>query len=453
MSDVRENVLMHRESVRSELAAAGVAWLDALRDEGAARFAELGLPKATDEDWRFTNLRRISRDFPLPGLVQNEASPSIDPIAGLDSFRLVFSDGGYNASASSAADLPTGVTVTSMRALLSSDPERLRGVLGAQINAELVASEDGLRALNTAFLNDGAVVLIDAGVQLETPIELVFATSATATESHLIRNVVVLGEGASATVIERYVGDGGAKALTHALSEVQLNANSRLEHARVQDAADVANHIGGTWVGVARDGHYHHTMAAIGGALTRHDLHVRLHESGAHCSLDGVVLGAGKRHVDNHTTIEHVAPHCTSHEHYRSVLDDRSRSVFHGRIRVHEGAQKTDAHQLNRSLLLSEDAQANAKPQLEIYADDVKCSHGATIGQLDQDSKFYLQSRGIDADTARALLTLAFAEEVLSDLKVEPLRQYLARAVIHRLVPEALIDESLINPAALGDAV
>jgi len=162
------------------------------------------------------------------------------------------------------------------------------------------------------------------------------------------------------------------------------------------------------------------------------------------------VLGADRRHVDNHTTIEHVAPHCTSDEHYRSVLDDRSRSVFHGRIRVHENAQKTDAHQLNKSLLLSADAEADCKPQLEIYADDVKCSHGATVGQLDEASRFYLQSRGIDAETARALLTLAFAQEVLTDLKIEPVRQYLARAVILRLVPNALIDESLIDPAALG---
>ncbi len=451
MSDLRESVLIHREQLRSQFAGAGLGWLDNLRDQGAARFAELGLPGARDENWRYTNLRRISRDFPMPALGSGAQAPALDVIAGFDSYRLSFIDGAFDAANSnvSESELPQGVTISSLRHLLESDPGRLQSLLGSQIEPESDRLEDGLRALNTAFLNDGAVVLVDPGVELSKSVELVFATSANRAEAALLRTVICVGQGSSANVVERHVGAGGAKPLTHAVSEVTVEDNASLRHIRIQDEAQDANHLGGTWVGVSRDGRYQHTIATLGGALIRHDLQVRLNQSGAHCQLNGLVLGSGRRHIDNHTTIEHVAPHCTSDEHYRSVLDDKSRSVFHGRIRVHENAQKTDANQLNKSLLLSADAEADCKPQLEIYADDVKCSHGATVGQLDEDSRFYLQSRGIDAETAGALLTLAFAQHVLSDIGIEPVRQYLAQAVIHRLVPNALIDQSLINPAGL----
>lgn len=449
MTDLRESVLVHREQLRDQFSGSGLTWLDQLRDDGAARFAELGLPNARDENWRYTNLRKISRDFPLPALGGNATAAKLDTIAGFDSHRLSFIDGVFDLANSNVGDLPAGVTVASLRQVLEQNPEQLEALLGAQISAESGSGEDGLRALNTAFLNDGAVILVPDNMQLQKPIELIFATSENRQQTTLLRNVLSVGRGASASVVERYVGAGGAKPLTHAVSEVSLADNAALRHVRIQDESDDANHLGGTWVGVGRDGRYYHTVAAIGGALMRHDLQVRLNDRGAHCQLHGLVLGADRRHVDNHTTIEHVAPHCTSDEHYRSVLNDRSRSIFHGRIRVHKDAQKTDAHQLNKSLLLSDDAEADSKPQLEIYADDVKCSHGATIGQLDENSKFYLRSRGIDSNTAQALLTLAFAQEVLTDLGIEAVRQYLAKAVIHRLIPNALIDETLIDPAGL----
>jgi len=227
MSDLRESVLMHREQVRGGLSAAGLDWLEAIRDEGAARFAELGLPDARDENWRYTNLRRFARDFPLPSVAAPGPAPEYDAITGFDeACRLVFVDGTFDAANSSIDNLPAGVTVASLRTLLEQQPARLKGLIGARINAETIGSEDGLRALNTAYLNDGAVVLVDDGVQFEQPVEMIFASSAGRAETTLLRTLIVVGKGARASVVERYVGAGGNKPLTHTVSEVALGANA-----------------------------------------------------------------------------------------------------------------------------------------------------------------------------------------------------------------------------------
>jgi Fe-S cluster assembly protein SufD len=290
-------------------------------------------------------------------------------------------------------------------------------------------------ALNTAFLREGGMVYVPAGVELTRPVHLVFVTTpeAAGTVTHP-RNLIVLERGARASVIESYVTLApGNRYWTNAVTEVAAGAGSWLEHTRIQRESERAYHIGLTQVDQQRDSHYRSFSLAMGGALARHNLHVRLNDENIETLMYGLYLTRGEQVVDNHTAIFHDQPHCRSWEVYKGVLDDHSRAVFNGKVFVKPEAQKTDAKQTNRNLLRSDHARVNTKPQLEIFADDVKCTHGATVGKLDDVARFYARSRGLSADAAERLLTYAFAAEVVEEVVLEPVRHELERLVRERL--------------------
>ena len=410
-------------------------WLEALRKAGIERFAAVGFPGLKDEDWRFTPVAPIARTPFAP------ARPPAAPVerAALEPFlfghpewaTLVFVNGRYAPELSTRPALPGGAEVLSLAEAVESRGE----LLAAHVGRHALAETTPFAALNQAFARDGAVVWVPAGVELAHPIHLVFVASADAggTVTHP-RNLLVVERGARAAVVESYVSLGGEGSyFTNTVTEVAVGRGAWLEHARIQREGDQAFHLGYTHVDQDQDSHYRSFTLAMGALLARHNLHARLNAPHVETLLYGLALTRGDQLADNHTAIFHDHPHCNSWEVYKSILDDRSRGVFNGKVFVTPEAQKTDAKQTNRNLLLSPDAKVDTKPQLEIFADDVRCTHGATVGQIDEIAYFYLQSRGIPRERAQTMLTCAFAAEVVDEIAIPPVREYLTRLVTERL--------------------
>ena len=411
------------------------AWLLALRKAGIARFAEMGFPTPRHEDWRFTNVAPIANlPFkpvlrPWPGAA--EAAGIAGAVFGrLEAARLVFVDGHYAADLSAPGRLPPGVVVGSLAGALASGEGELEKTLGRWAPEQA----GPFAALNTAFFQDGGLVLVPPGQVLERPVHLLFLSRARESGATLQpRNVVVAGAGGRVTVLESYVSLGEAPAFTNVVTEMALEEGAAVEHCKFQDEGLNAFHIGALNVRLgARSKLLSHSIAT-GAKLSRHNLRVCLAGPGVECVLNGLYLTRADQLADHHMVVEHAAPHCASHEYYNGILDGRSKGVFHGRILVRPGAQKTDAKQTNKNLLLSEEATVDTKPQLEIYADDVKCTHGATVGQLNEESIFYLRSRGLGAETARRMLIHAFAGEIIERIRHEPARQELDQVLWDRL--------------------
>ncbi len=298
-------------------------------------------------------------------------------------------------------------------------------------------------ALNTAYLHHGAFIFVRPSVALETPLHIVFVSTGAADDALAVsqpRTLVVAGHGSRARIVESYLSLGGGRALSNAVTEIVLEPDATVEHTKLLLENDASYHIGTTRVYQGRGSHYTSFSLAAGDALARNQLDVMLDDEGAECTLDGLYIPNGTQHIDNHTAIDHRKPHCSSRQLYKGVLSDRSHAVFNGKIVVRPGAQKTDAEQQNRNLLISDEATIDTKPQLEIFADDVKCSHGATVGRLDESAYFYLLSRGIPAGKARALLTYGFASDVLERVQIEPLRACLTHLLLERLEPDASVE-------------
>jgi Fe-S cluster assembly protein SufD len=319
---------------------------------------------------------------------------------------------------------------------LAKAPELASGYLNRNVDPAASA----FAALNTAFMADGGLLCVPDDTIIESPINLMFlSTPRDASFVSHPRNILVLGRNSSAVVIESYIGLRDAEYFTNAVTEVFLGPGSKLVHYKVQQESTNAFHVGGMIVKQDRDSRLESHSISLGGALARNDLETTLAAEGAQVVMNGLYMAGGTQHVDNHTKIIHEKPHTRSEEYYRGVLDGRARAVFNGKVIVKENAQKTDAHQSNANLLLSGDAEVDTKPELEIYADDVKCSHGATVGQLDQDMLFYLRSRAIPEETARNLLVFAFAEDVIDRLGFAPVRERLEHQVAGRLPGASLI--------------
>jgi Fe-S cluster assembly protein SufD len=331
---------------------------------------------------------------------------------------LVFVNGRYSENLSSPGELD-GVKLGSLAEVLQMKPEIVQPHLGQYANLE----EHAFNSLNTALMRDGAFVHVMKGKTAEKPIHLLFVSTAHAepATSHP-RNLIVAESQSQATIVESYVSVGPDVYLTNPVTEIILGDGAVLDHYKLQDESRRAFHVATMQYRQDRNSSLRSHSITLGGVLVRNNLTAVLDGEGAECTLNGLYLVMGEQHIDNHTRLEHAKPHCSSRELYKGILDDKSRGVFHGRILVHKGAQKTDSKQTNNNLLLSDEALINTKPQLEIYADDVKCTHGATIGQLDQDAIFYLRSRGIGEKAARSLLIYAFASEIVGRVKVEALR-------------------------------
>ena len=415
--------------------ADGPEWLEPVRRAARDRFAATGFPTARHEEWRFTPIAPITQGTwqQAGGSSQSISRQQLDPfIFGHPEWTtLVFVDGAYSERLSSVGALAPGVRVGSLAESLGADGTLLEKHLARHAPIE----SSPFTALSTAFMRDGGLVYVPANTDLARPVHLVFVTTdeATGTVSHP-RNLIIVERGARASVIESYVTLApGSTYWTNAVTEVVAGANSWLEHTRIQRESERAYHVGLTHVEQQRDSHYRSFAMAMGGALARHNLNTRLSGENVETLLYGLYLTRGEQLTDTHTAIYHDQPNCRSWEVYKGILDDRSRAVFNGKVFVQPEAQKTDAKQTNRNLLLSDAAKVNTKPQLEIFADDVKCTHGATVGRLDDLALFYARSRGIPADEAQRLLTYAFAAEVIEEVALEPVRDELERLVRERL--------------------
>jgi len=410
------------------------SWLAAQRREALERFSSEGFPDPRAEEWKYTNVRPIARQtFQKPAEAGVEvARTALDGARfdGLELTDLVFVNGRFRADLSSPPIQRPGVRVRDLATVIAAEPGSLEGLLGSAISYQ----DNSFVSLNTAFLEDGAVVELAPETTLEQPLRLLMVS---APESEPVvyhpRAVIRVGRQARATVVEHFLGLEGARNFCNVVSEVRLEDGARLEHYRIQQEAEQGFLVGSIHAAIARDAHYVSHNVNLGGRLVRHDVNVRLAQPGAHCELNGLLVARGRQHVDNHTRIHHAAPHTTSQESYKYVLDGHARGVFKGSVLVDRDSQKIEAHQLSGNLLLSETAEVDTKPELEIYADDVICSHGATVGQLDEASLFYLRSRAVDQETARSLLVFAFADEVISRMALPQIRSRLEEIMVGRL--------------------
>ncbi len=408
------------------------SWLARRRTAAIERFQSLGFPTTHDEDWRFTSVQSIAETpFAAAAAGGKVSAAELGALVpdSKDALRLVFVDGHWSRELSTMTPAMIGVTVQPLSAGVTTDAEVLDRHLARYAHEE----RNAFAALSTAFLREGALLHVGRGIQATSPLQVVFvATGGDATVSYP-RMLVVLDEGAKAAVQEIYVGRGTGKYLTNAVTELVVSEGARLDHTRVQLEGETSYHIATTQSHQGRDSVLESTSIAFGAGLSRHHLGAVLGGSGGYLVLNGLSVLGGHQHVDHHTVIDHAKPHCESHELFNGVFDQHSRGVFNGRIIVRPGAQQTDSKQTSNNLLLSGDARADTQPQLEIYADDVKCTHGATLGPLDDASMFYLQSRGIPAAAARRLLTYGFGADIVSRVRGDAVRSFLDQALVSRL--------------------
>jgi Fe-S cluster assembly protein SufD len=435
-SPVRVQDLCARAEVGS-----GPAWVRELRRRGAEHFAALGLPTLAHEEWRATSLRAIER---AAFVLAPPARPDVDrreidgfDFRGLEAIRLVFLNGRFAPELSRGQREGGGAWIGTLASALSQRPELVEPHLGRLAGTE----REAFSALNTAFLEDGAFVHVAPETVLAPVVHVLSVTSSPAaaivTQPRLL---VVAGRAARASVIEDYASCGDGAHLTNAVTEIVVDQGAEVHHYLIERESRSAFNVSTLEVRQERDSRFSSHSVLLGGALVRNNVHPVLAGPGCDSLLNGLYVGRGAQHLDNHMRVEHAGPHGHSRQFYKGILADQARGVFSGRIVVAPGAQKTDAVQSNGNLLLSPDAQATARPQLEIYADDVKCTHGATIGQLDEQAIFYLMSRGLDRASARALLVYTFASESLQRMELEPVRTHM-----ERLLLEAIPDSGAVR--------
>ncbi len=391
------------ERLERELAAFGTPALHQLRKAAMARFIEMGFPGAKDEEWRFTSTAALAR-VPFEPVFPTSRD-AVEP----------------------SRSLPQGVILCSLAEALAERPDLVERHLARRADFRF----HPFRALNTAFLRDGLFLYVPAHTVVEEPIYLSFvATDASAPSVWHRRCLVVAESDSRATLVEEYTGAADSVYFTNAVTEIVVGAGAIVDHYKVQREGDKAFHQATMQVQLGRASRFSSHAVSQGGQWVRNEINAVFEGEGGECILNGMYRASGEQLVDNRTFIDHAYPHCASHELYKGILDDKARGVFNGKIYVRQDAQKTDAKQTNQTLLLSDDATINTKPQLEIYADDVKCTHGATVGQLDAESIFYLRSRGIGLAEARSLLTYAFANDIVSRIKVDQVREELERSLL-----------------------
>ncbi len=420
----------------SDEGAEGPAWLRHMRRDAFAKFEQLGFPTPRDEDWHFTSVAPISEsDFRLAQPTTTVRLEQLAPFTfgATDWCRIVFVNGRFAAELSSVGALPSGVRVIDMATAWREDEALLERFVGKITSLD----DKAFTALNTAFMYDGALVHIGKDVVARTPIHILFIADATTAKSvQHPRNLIVAERNSKATVIESYVSLGSATYFTNAVTEVEVGAGATLSHIKLQQESERAFHVGTVDARQERDSHFVSFSYAAGAELSRTNIYTLLAGEGCGSTLNGLYMVDGEQHVDHQTRIEHAQPDCFSREVYKGILDGSSHGVFNGKVYVHPVAQKTDGKQSNNNLLLSDRARIDTKPQLEIFADDVKCTHGATIGRLDDIAMFYMRSRGISADNARRLLTYAFAADVLETIEVAEVREELERLTLARFTEE-----------------
>lgn len=413
----------------------------ALRRRGLERYESLGFPSTREEEWRFTNVAPVAKRAyrRAGGELHGLTAEKLEPFQIPETVDLVFVNGRYSEELSQPEDLPAGVFAGSLAAGLAWNPDLVAKHLGehADLGHPFVA-------LNTAHVEDGAFVYVPKGVNLDKTLHLLFVATAgdEATVSYP-RNLVVVEESAEATIVESYCGYAGDAYFTCPVTEIVGGPNSVIDHYRLGEESLDAYHLGSLAIHLGRDANYFTHSVNHGGAIVRNDISAYLGGEGIHCTLNGLYLGRDKQLVDHHMWVDHAEPNCHSYELFKGILEDQSHAVFNGRIKVHEGAQKTDAKQSSQHLLISEEALAHSNPQLEIFADDVRCTHGSTTGQIDEEAIFYLRSRGIGEEAAKSLLTYAFAAEVLDEFRLESVRKDLEEFLFTRLPKGEIVRQAV----------
>jgi len=408
-----------------------LVWLNSLRLKALTQFNHHGLPAKKEEDWKYTSLWSLAQHaFKHQAEPVELSTEQCEQLALVkDAYRVVIIDGVFSAEHSKLDALPEGVMISSLATGLE--------YASAHLAKQVTLTKSGFTALNTMLMNDGIVITIDSGVQVDKTIELLVINTGTTDSlaSHL-RNVVVLDQQAQATLVENYIGLSDAVSLTNVITEVVLANDAILNHYKLQQESHNAFHIATLAAKQGSNSQWNTNNISLGAKLARNDVHCQLLGEQAHVTMDGLYLVTGEQHVDNHTRIDHAVPNTTSDELYKGVLDGNSHAVFNGKVIVHKDAQKTDSNQSNRNMLLSRGCEIDTKPEMEIYADDVKCGHGSTVGQLNEDHLFFLRARGLDEVSARSLLTYAFAVEVLERIPAEEIRLALA-TLIEQHLPRA----------------
>ena len=416
-------------------------WMDETRKAAMKRFARFGFPTMREENWRYTNVRPIEE---TPFQFFSDSPKTLLPSA-LETFdlgqkkgyQLVFINGLYHPKLSRPADSKGGLYVRNLESVLTSNPKFVEPYLARLAHYD----QDSFTALNTAFIREGAFIYLPEGEILDQPIHILFVS--VSNPNNMIsqpRTLIVAGKDSKATVIESYVSSEDICYFTNAVTEISLAEGSSMDHLKIQRESTRAFHVGTAYVREDSGSTFTSFSFAVGSLLGRNNLNVALDGKGAECELNGLYLAAGSQHIDNNTLIDHPKPCGTSHQVYKGILAGRATGIFSGKIFVHQDSQKTDAHQVNKNLLLSKEAQMTTKPHLEILADDVKCTHGAAVGQLDEEAIFYLKTRGISQEAAAKLLSYGFANEVINDIQIEGVRDELNR----------LVSEWLEKPAYWG---
>jgi Fe-S cluster assembly protein SufD len=418
-----------------DLPTAPLPWLQQQRSAALAQFAANGWPQ--NEAWKYTRIAPLLRKNFSPAA---PARLSSEDLARLhldwpDAYRLVFYNGHYQAHLSQLALVPEKIILGTLTEALHNHPHLLEAQLGKIANIH----DEGFTALNSAFMADGLFLYLPHGTSLEQPVHVVFLSSGASLSQP--RNLIIAENGTHAKVIEHFASLDDSTGLTNAVTEIVAETGSDISHFKLQEES--LKHLHVADLTVTQRGHFHSHALLLGGLITRNAIRTVLDAEQAECNLYGLYLLEGRQHADTHTHIEHSRPACTSKEYYKGILGGHARGVFSGRVRVAPDAQQTDSQQSNHNLLLSDDAEADSRPQLEIYADDVKCAHGATIGQLDETALFYLRSRGIDPVTARNLLIYAFAEEVLDFIKLPAIHEQMRTRLIARLPAAPMLRQLL----------
>ncbi|HSS63359.1 MAG TPA: Fe-S cluster assembly protein SufD [Gammaproteobacteria bacterium] len=419
--------------VAGSLPGDDLPWLKARRESAIRRFSELGFPTPRNEAWKYTRVAPIEKRAFVPPTGISEVSPADVErfyLSETDCHHLVFLDGRYSASLSSPGELPEGVLIEDLSGALERAPELLEEIL-ADGDAD---DRHAFSVLNSAFMHDGAVIRLPRDGVVTYPIHLIFV--ATGRQDDFVTNprvVIQADRGSRAAIVESFVSLDDSVYFNNVRTDVTIGASACIEHYKLQRESAKAYHVSDLRVHQSAGSGFHSHSFSFGGALVRNDIRVGLDAEDAACTLNGLFMASGRQHVDYHTYIDHHRPRCMSRELYKGILGGRARGVFNGAVYVHPGAVKTDAHQTNNNLLLSRDAEIDTKPQLEIYADDVKCSHGATVGQLDENMLFYLRSRGIGEQAARGLLVYGFARDLVDRIEIKAIRNRLADSLLQWL--------------------
>jgi len=410
------------------------AWVELVRDGAMDRFESLGFPTVAEEEWKYTNLAQLSKQYFKPAKL-NEVigfKPEQFSFPETSDSHIVLVNGIFQSALSTTDNLAGVVAIDLFDAIADA---RYSKVVRDYLARNAEYHDRGLTALNTAFLESGVFVLVPRNFQMDSPLQITYVADSPET-SNFPRVLLVAEENSSARLVERFVSAGQQATFTNAVVEIVLMEGARLKHDRLQQESPESFHVANTSAELGRGSSYNSTAINLGAKLARHDISVVMNHEGAECWVDGLYVVGSNQHSDTHSVIDHKQPYCNSHQLYKGILDGNGRAVFNGKIFVREGAQKTDAMQTNKNLLLSPQARVDTKPQLEIYADDVKCAHGAAVGQIDQEELFYLATRGIDPALGKSLLTYGFAEEVIGKIGLDSIRAQLDQAVLSQIHTE-----------------